>query len=122
MEYNTARPKITLPPDVYDTYELSALANGGVAAGHYADGKDRPACIFGHYYMLTGGVCGVGPDDSAKAALFPNDYGLYVTVNDNIVKAVNMRKGRKNRNARITWAEYCAEGNIHRGEVRDVAA
>lgn len=104
--------QIVLPADVYDTLEFSALVHGGVGGGDWFTGvtMEYPWCIHGHAAWVTEG--------GYKTSLSPQlrYAGLGVDANDDAVRAINSRLGRRNLFARVTWEEYCAALNIVRGD------
>lgn len=124
---NSKRPQIVLPPDVFSTYHFATLVYKGIGGGAYSVGippAQQPYCQAGFrdflcgYFYLGGNL---PPRYIQQLAL--EQYGITVALNDDIVAAVNKRKGRTNLDARISWEEYCAEGNIICGEeVSDAVA
>lgn len=98
----------TLRARTYDTLELASLAFGGIGAG--IGGKTGiPYCVYG--------FTGIDPKPTHKNPMY-NDVADVVTVNENdmAVMAVNSRKGKSDKNARITFAEWCRELGIVRGK------
>src|SRR5687768_6120190 len=116
--------QVVLPPDVYDALKESAEKFGGIGAGRYWDDRAAPLCIRGHG-MTVDGRHELQEDGRVTEAIWFATAGSRValmggiacpaTWNDAIVGNVNHRK-RRIYNARISWAEFCAEGNVVRGE------
>jgi hypothetical protein len=103
------KPRI-LPADVYDTLELSALAYGGIGAGHYFDYGDltrpkAPRCAFGHAYLATttSGRAFDWAENQLTDALTMAD--ISPQDNDAAVGAAE----------RIPFAEWCRRLNVVRG-------
>lgn len=116
MNTTTAKPRVVLAPDIYDTLELSALAFGGIGAGRFLKGEPAPeyeaqgaapVCAIGH--AIAAGVC-------ARPWEFRSRTGFGALENDTAVYRINTRKG-KTGEARVTFEEWCAELNVVRGEV-----
>lgn len=109
-----------LPADIYDAYELSALAAGGISTA-LVDPDNTPGCLYGHRDFLT------EDDPSANvvvsAALW--SAGLYSGQSDRAVNRILRRQGRKplrqfdwrpkRRSPRVPFAAWCAELGIVRG-------
>ena len=110
-------PRKTLPPDLYDFLELSALAFGGIGAGQYLKtDTDTPYCALGHV--------GKGERGFGRTLLAPLPFELRRTLrqakvteaeNDAAVRALNLRHGRS-PNARVTFKQWAKALNIVRGE------
>jgi hypothetical protein len=106
---------ITLPADVYDALELSAIAYGGIGEGTFGDWKDGngtgPRCIVGHAWCLREGQpahAGSAVSQALSAA------GIDVSFNDRLVKRA-LDEGAGIGDDRISWDEYVKRGNIVRG-------
>lgn len=101
------RNQITIPADVYDAIEFSALVFGGIGAGatyDYGNDDEAPFCAIGHLIF-------VGALGRMKGR------ALSAVRNDDAVRAVNARKGKsKARDARVTFREWCKEYPAVRGE------
>ena len=93
-----------MPADIYDTLELSALRYGGIGRLHVRDVRRWPCCLIGHR-----GNSGI-PWSADADELYPTVYE-----NDGAVYRINVVRGSP-RNARVSWAAYCAELNIQRDE------
>lgn len=109
-----AKKAIILPADVFDTYEFLCEVFGGVGGGWYWAGPQEPLCVSGFRYFLAN-ENSFGQESWGR----PYDlleYGISSTENDEAVEAINRRKGSPNIHARVSWAEYCEELNIVRGE------
>lgn len=87
-----ANPIRTLPADVYDTLEQSALKYGGIGAGSYNRGG-RPVCVFGHAHMAK------LPDYVLIEA------GITEDINDAAIDGFE----------RIPFDEWCRRLNVVRG-------
>lgn len=116
-----------LPPNVYDTIELMALAFRGIGAG--SDFRDHcPNCVHGlareagatwDYETDGGWVVGACP-----AYAFPDNNeinqalmaaGIERYVNDDAVEKINQRL-RRAWNARVTFRRWCRQLGVVRGE------
>lgn len=107
------KPVRVLPADVYDTLELSAYAYGGVGGFWMWDYRYAPCCILGH------AVFAVPPmkENPVVGALDRLHFSAnLIAANDRAVRSVNTRKGRKRPNARVPFADWCAELGVVRGE------
>lgn len=106
-----------LPFDVYDALDLVVLAFGGIGAGEYYEATDgfdlddpsRPVCAIGCARFAAGGEY----DSEIERAL--RGQAIHGMESDAAVRAINARKGA-GWNARVTFAEWCAELNVVRGE------
>lgn len=96
----TAPPPRVLPAAVYDALAASVARYEGVGAGEFYTHL-TPCCLYGH-----AGAFGNAPLDAA---------GLSIGMSDAIVRTINARLGIPDRNARVSWADYCLEGGIVRG-------
>jgi hypothetical protein len=137
--YNTRRPQLVLPADVYDTLELSAFAHGGIGADSYNTGNDSATeyvddegGLLGRFGRPADGaespalgapVCAVG---HAAFAAIPRRFGWYnlingntIDENDEAVMHINKRKGKTGAEVynRVTFEEWVSELNIRRGDV-----
>jgi hypothetical protein len=109
----------TLPPDVYDALELSALAFGGIGAGQNAENVSQqgyeptaiPICIIGHAYGLLG-----KPEDcwNAPALHALRLAGITISVNDPAVVTALQRLNRP-VTGRVTFKQWCKELGVVRG-------
>lgn len=115
----TAKP-IVLPPAVFDTFELSCEAFGGIGADVYYDSFDGatrvPLCLVGHAMWATDSdsdSLGVA-EPHAMLAQFPGNLGVKISDNDQAVYAVRARLGYP-PGRRISWKAYCKQRNIVRG-------
>lgn len=108
-----------LPADVYDALELVAEVFGGIGAGGMAvfgsgnwsaliDGTARPNCAIGAAYFLDGNFTG-----ETREALRAVD--ITTAANDNAVARLNRMAGRE-QTTRVSFADWCAELHIVRGE------
>jgi hypothetical protein len=103
----------TLPPDVYDALELSAEVYGGIGQPWLYDyntpadltGQHAPCCIYGH-------ACHVGSVDIIGML---EKAGATGQGSDRAVRAINRRK-RRDEHARVSFADWCAELNVVRGD------
>ena len=104
----SAPVKRVLPADVYDALEFSALVEDGIGAGRkfvVSTVGRVPYCIYGHANALCG-ECG----DALRAA------GIRaIGDNDRAVADINARKRTGNRDARVSFADWCAELGVERG-------
>lgn len=101
----------TLPADVYDALELSALVYGGIGARYFWDesGPSRsPCCIYGHAHALGDNVRADEIFDAFHAT------GVSTSASDNAVWVINDRRGT--RNQRISFEDWCAEMGVRRGQ------
>ncbi len=104
---NPIKPVRRMASDLYHALHFSSLAYGGIGGGVFSDMKGNPVCVVGHW----GRLFGPGPlIHTRKTVLLPSGTGI--SANDIAVRAVNERKGNKNRDARITFEEWCAELNV----------
>jgi hypothetical protein len=104
-----------LPAAVYDTLELSALAFGGIGAHWLFDtqnASDAPFCVFGHAGFATNRPEFSNPIATALDKIFDLDA---VTANNDAVVRINNRKRIPVESARVSFAEWCKELNIVRG-------
>jgi hypothetical protein len=99
-----------LPADVYDTLEFSALVYGGIGAGWTVDSAGIPLCVIGHADQAVEDDWMDGPVVCALWCV-----GMSGSVNDGAVGRINERKGAP-ENTRVTFAEWCEELGIVRGE------
>jgi len=105
-----------LPADVYDALELSALAYGGIGAGKDTENMYRcgyeadaiPWCAYGHARAAQALIAGEVSRALSKIQLRPG--GSDFAVND-----INLRLGSESINARVSFAEWCAELRVVRG-------
>lgn len=113
------KPTITIPADIYDTLELSALAFGGIGAGTFTSLDDAglvPFCALGH----LGSGTSIGYEHDYRAARVAlreafGEAGYTVTMaNDAAVREINLRKGNPTA-VRVTFEEWCEELNVVRG-------
>lgn len=110
--------KRTLPADVYDALELSALAFGGIGRGAYLDwdfdGDDAkaPRCILGHAAWLVDDLR-VMSDGEVCSVLY-EQLGNAESVNDTAVRSINWRRGRDG-DRRVSFKAWCKELNVERG-------
>jgi hypothetical protein len=112
-----------IPAMLFDYLEFSALAFGGIGAGHELElGKKRydafdepkkgeaPFCVWGMAYRK---------DDSEETdELFTlMENGIEIDDNDEAVRIINERKGKTGEalNDRVSWPEYTKELGILRG-------
>lgn len=113
--------RTVLPAVIYDTMEFACEVYGGIG-GRYSIvndivGEAVPMCQHGYWLFLNDAL---GPDPRLSG-LDPDyfvglePFGIYADINDEIVAAVNAKKGKRTWQ-RISWQEYCEEGNIVRGE------
>lgn len=104
------KEQIVLPADVFDTYELSCEAYGGIGADHQFDGEGRPLCVWGH------AVAAVDFIESPLALLnpFADADGIWTTGNDVAIREL-IGEIAANRGDRVSWADYCAHRGIVRG-------
>lgn len=122
------QPPRVLPPDVYDTLELAALAYGGVGAGRFFDDSTTrrldkasvPYCIHGMAYVAgdfryTDDTLDDGDVQTISNAL--HAVGISFIVHDMAVRAINARHGKTGlqRNERVPFAAWCRELNVVRG-------
>lgn len=120
------RDKITLPPDIFHYIHLCSLAFGGIGAG-----SDFKRWTFGVHPQECN--CAIGFFMAIPLVPMEELFGEYKKlvelgftrrVNDSIVSAVNIKKYAslskievaRHSLDRITFEEWCAEGNIHCGE------
>lgn len=107
----TQTEKRRIPADIWDTLELSALANGGVGRGSYCDAYDVPCCIVGHAWGT-----GMYRSDEIRLRRITEARGLGLGVlNDEAVRIINERAGR-DAYARVTFQEYVEEMGWERGD------
>ena len=110
----------TLPADVYDALEFSALVTGGIGAGDYwefVETVEIPYCIRGHAFAVVEGERRSYATPSISLDLTLTGGVTYE--NDEAVHAINKRKGNppfEGRNARVSFEEWCTELNITRGD------
>lgn len=141
----TTQQKRTLPADVFDALELSALIYGGIGAGclsltRTAEGdatEPEPHCVIGHAMFLDGYRIGrdmesvIAPDESpvvdALVAAFPGlacdgeEYHDFITdvetENDNKVADILSRRDDADVSfGRITWKQWCKTMRVTRGD------
>lgn len=96
-----SKTKRVLPADVYDAFELSAFAHGGIGGGKAFDYLGHPVCILGHRDHICGSLPGRNAVDRALESA-----GLGIDLNDEHTPLDG---------SRISWAEYCRRLNIVRG-------
>jgi hypothetical protein len=98
---SAAKKARTLPADVYDTLELSALAYGGIGHGQlyteFGNRESGPCCALGHAYLADVGR------DMENALLAAKIDGAK---NDAAFRADE---------GRISFAEWCRRLNVVRG-------
>ena len=96
--------RIVLEPDVFDVFELSAEAYGGIGAGSCWDWHNNqiPLCIMGHR------------EEFRDEFVVGNLWLCNTSKNDKAVTKYNRNHNRPS-DARLTWAEYCEARNIVRG-------
>lgn len=125
----------TLPADVYDALELSALIHGGVGSCHLAN-DGVPHCIIGHAMFLDGydpttqnedHIREDAPITAALVQAFPRlgienayyDDSYLVKVraveaaNDNAVCSIPLTDIEQQK---VTWRRWCKQLNVVRGE------
>jgi len=110
------RTQRVLPADVYDTIEFSALAFGGIGGSFLLEGVGDdavPYCAWGHAIRAEVPDIDTMPNLFKRACEF---FPLSIADNDSAVQRINARKGVRERNARVTFAEWAKELNIVRGE------
>lgn len=95
----------TLRARTYDAPEFASLAFGGIGAERGHTRNSIPYCVFGY--------CSIDPTDQMITDL--QDV-MNVNDNDYSVRAVNIRKKKQHLNARISFADWCKELGIVRGE------
>lgn len=100
-----------LPAEVYDTLELSAIAFGGIGAGECFV-NDEPYCLAGHF-LFAADTESLAPNPMRAALLGPRE--CYADFNDPAVQRINRRRGAP-LNARVSFAEWCAELHVVRGD------
>lgn len=104
---STPKP-LVVPPDIFDTLALSALANGGIGRGQCYD-YDRPDCR-NHPHCLRGhrSFCGIPEGENpTNGATF-----LFSTLdNDTALYDAGVAENEK-----VSWTRYCTLRNIIRGD------
>lgn len=107
----------TLPADVYDYLELSALAEGGIGAGTFSRTKDDGTrtcnCIHGHSFVE---YAGLAPGESGEviSALYGAD--ITYAANDEAVERINKGLAAAFDWDLVPWDLYVKELNIVRGD------
>ena len=113
---NATKVVRVLPPDVYDTLELSAYVYGGIGKGRafasnvVTDDGSPPVCAIGHLRAAE-------PERHAQIDLECSLFGSGINAHDNddAVEEINRRKGSKVY-ARVSFQEWCEELGVVRGE------
>lgn len=102
--------KRILPADAYDTLEFSALAYGGIGAGHYFDPKheDMPLCAIGHFHAAERSW------GMAECAF--RNLGLSGNDSDLAVEAINRRRKVRPLRRRVPFRLWARELGIERGQ------
>lgn len=111
-----------LPADIYDTLEFSALAFGGIGAGPIFTYGPRaepcPVCAHGHLQLADGSDAQTAmnrwlDDEGVSATLIKAD--IWGRDSDLAVEGINLRRDRRNIQARVTFEEWCAALDVVRG-------
>lgn len=113
---NNGQQQIVLPADVYDTLELSALAEGGIGYGRFSTatvgGAEQPCCIIGHAK-----ACDYESQRTEWGtiwqALLRAEIG--VSFNDRLISDA-IGSVAANQGVRLSWDAYVKLGNIVRGD------
>jgi hypothetical protein len=100
-----------LPADVYDFLELSAEAFGGIGCGSFTR-NGRPCCIYGHAGMNAPNLGDRTELSPVRSVLFR--ARILAWESDDAVRAVSDRTPGRPR--RVTFAEWCEELGVVRGE------
>jgi hypothetical protein len=108
------QPRRKLPPDVYDTIELMALAFGGIGGGrdflfNPNSGETCPWCVYG-----LARASDPAADFNSKVALILETF-LGRCDNDEAVAAINNRLGR-DPGVRVTFKRWAKQLNVVRGD------
>lgn len=105
-----------LPPDVYDALELSALAYGGIGAFTVGTEEKGPVCVLGHVRFLAGvPLASWTPSMNADYVALRNAVPVGPYENDAAVARINRRRD-KPESRRVSFADWCAELGVVRGE------
>lgn len=112
----SAATKRVLPADVFDALELSAMAFGGIGA-YYTNRDAAPHCVFGHAAFASGVPAmfsqeGAGTEVGHALCV----AGISALNNDDAVAAILARTHRRRDTGKATFAEWCAELGVVRGE------
>lgn len=105
---------VILPPKCFDMLDEMVSTYGGVGAGrfyHFSARVDEyiPCCFIGFWEECFG---------STREPF--NLFGITPGKSDRAVYAINARKRPWHPAARVSWAEYCAEIGIRRGDEGDM--
>lgn len=104
---------IVLPADVFDTFELSCQAYGGIGAYRaYVDSDwTVPLCLRGHAHFAAG-----GDDNISRKLAEPFQEAAHKGVADDNDKTIEAMIGVRSASAhrRVSWAAYCQQRNIVR--------
>lgn len=103
-----AAPVRTLPADVYDFLELSALVYGGIGAGKFTSDDGVPHCVFGHLHAEG---CGSDYDELYDGL---SQAGIHISENDTAVRRANRRRGIQ-RDKRVPFSVWATELGVVRG-------
>jgi hypothetical protein len=112
--------QIALPSSVYDAIQRTVETYGGVGRGSYLDGAD-PCCLIAHAWRAAEDLEEINNFASPlRDAVEGPDRSIFRTRSaekwsDDIVARVNAAKGAP-ESARISWEEFCREGNVVRDE------
>lgn len=101
----------TLPADVYDALELTALAYDGIGQPDEFDSSGAPVCILGHAAFAGGDIY-----DSPLAESLRKAFAWIPGANsDEAVERINERRGKPPQE-RVPFSEWCKELDVVRGK------
>lgn len=98
---------VVLPPDVFDTFELSCEAYGGIGGYVARNSEGVPLCLVGHAWDA---------DPESSYCNSPLLVGLGGGFNNDRVLEAALGREVLLAGARVSWKRYCQLRNIQRGK------